>query len=127
MVDTDARDIVEVYRKRMSIECTFRSLKSHQFGFSFEDSQSAGAARLQILLLIHALATFLLWLVGKLAESRKLRPAYESNNRKDRPTISLLTLGVMIYAERALALTETSVLGLLQFPHDTAESMGGCR
>ncbi|SSW66539.1 IS4 family transposase [Achromobacter agilis] len=127
LVDTNARDIVEVYRKRMSIECTFRSLKSHQFGFSFEDSQSAGAARLQILLLIHALATFLLWLVGKLAESRKLRPAYESNNRKGRPTISLLTLGVMIYAERVLALTETSMLGLLQAPHDTAESMGGCR
>jgi hypothetical protein len=126
-VDTNARDIVEVYRKRMSIECTFRSLKFHQFGFSFEDSQSAGAARLQILLLIHALATFLLWLVGKLAESRKLRPAYESNNRKDRPTISLLTLGVMIYAERVLALTETSMLGLLQAPHDTAESMRGCR
>ncbi|MBB1628609.1 hypothetical protein A9974_25545 [Achromobacter sp. UMC71] len=65
----------------MSIECTFRSLKSHQFGFSFEDSQSAGAARLQVLLLIHALATFLLWLVGKLAEREKLRPPYESNNR----------------------------------------------
>ncbi|MGB3434170.1 hypothetical protein, partial [Achromobacter sp.] len=77
--------------------------------------------------LIHALATFLLWLVGKLAESRKLRPAYESNNRKDRPTISLLTLDAMIYTERAMALTQTSVLGLLQAPHDTAESIGGYR
>ncbi|MGO4402028.1 hypothetical protein, partial [Achromobacter sp. PAB15] len=89
--------------------------------------QSAGAARLQILLLIHALATFLMWLVGKLAESRKLRPAYESNNRKDRPTISLLTLGAMIYAERTLALTETSVLGLLRTPVSTAELIEGWR
>ena len=125
LVDADAREIVDVYRKRMSIECTFRSLKSHQFGFSFEDSQSAGAARLQILLLIQALATFLLWLVGGLAESRKLRPAYESNNRKDRPTISLLTLGAMIYTERVLALTESSVLGLLQTPHSSAGPIGG--
>lgn len=127
LADTNAREIVEVYRKRMSIECTFRSLKSHQFGFAFEDSQSAGAARLQILLLIHALATFLLWLVGKLAESRKLRPAYESNNRKDRPTISLLTLGAMIYAERMLALTEKSVLGLLRTPPSNAELNEGQR
>ncbi|WP_183007080.1 transposase [Achromobacter sp. UMC71] len=81
LIETTAREVVEIYRKRMSIECTFRSLKSHQFGFSFEDSQSAGAARLQVLLLIHALATFLLWLVGKLAEREKLRPPYESNNR----------------------------------------------
>ena len=108
----------------MSIECTFRSLKSHQFGFSFEDSQSAGAARLQILLLIHALVTFLLWLVGKLAESRKLRPAYESNNRKDRRTISLLTLGAMVYAERVLVLTEMSVLALLQTPLEAAGPVG---
>lgn len=38
LADADAREIVEVYRKRMRIECTFRSLKSHQFGSSFEDS-----------------------------------------------------------------------------------------
>ncbi|CAB3740917.1 IS4 family transposase IS1481A [Achromobacter deleyi] len=124
LTEANAHEIVEVYRKRMSIECTFRSLKSHQFGFSFEDSQSAGAARLQILLLIHALATFLLWLVGKLAESRKLRPAYESNNRKDRRTISLLTLGAMVYAERVLVLTEMSVLGLLQTPLEAAGPVG---
>lgn len=127
LANTNACEIVEVYRKRMSIECTFRNLKSHQFGFAFEDSQSAGAARLQILLLIHALATFSLWLVGKLAESRKLRLAYESNNRKDRPTISLLTLGAMIYAERTLALTETSVLGLLRTPLGAAELNEGRR
>ena len=124
LAEANAREVVEVYRKRMSIECTFRSLKSHQFGFAFEDSQSAGAARLQILLLIHALATFLLWLVGKLAEGRKLRPAYESNNRKDRPTISLLTLGAMVYTERAIALTETSALGLLQTSLGSAELIG---
>jgi hypothetical protein len=110
----------------MSIECTFRSWKSHQFGFSFEDSQSSGAARLQILLLIHALATFLLWLVGNLGESHKLRPTYQSNNRKDRATISLLTLGAMVYAERVLVLTETSALGLLQTPLATAEPARGC-
>ncbi|WP_445657798.1 IS4 family transposase [Achromobacter sp. NCFB-sbj8-Ac1-l] len=127
LTDANACEIVQVYRKRMSIECTFRSLKSHQFGFSFEDSQTAGAARLQILLLIHALATFLLWLVGKLAENRNLRPAYESNNRKDRPTISLLTLGAMVYAERVLVLNETSVLGLLKTPLETTESIEGCR
>lgn len=127
LIDTSAREIVEIYRKRMGIECTFRSLKSHQFGFSFEDSQSAGAARLQILLLIHALATLLLWLVGKLAESEKLRPAYESNNRKDRPTISLLTLGAMIYAERALTLLEESVLGFFSTPLKSAKPTEGAQ
>ncbi len=125
LAEATARDVVEIYRKRMSIECTFRNLKSHQFGFSFEDSQSVGAARLQTLLLIHALTTFLLWLAGKLAEDQKLRPTYESNNRKDRPTVPLLTLGAMVYAEHALALTEASVLGILQTLWEPVDSTGG--
>lgn len=78
-------------------------------------------------MLIHALATFLLWLVGMLAASWKLRPAFEFHHRKDRSTISLLMLGAMIYAERTLALTETSVLRLLRTPLSTAEFVEGPR
>lgn len=82
---------------------------------------------MQVLLLIHALATLLLWLVGKLAEREKLRPAYESSNRKDRPTISLLTLGAMIYIARVLSLAEESMLVLLQRPVKPDEPTGGLR
>ncbi|MGE8567059.1 MAG: hypothetical protein ACN6PV_11355 [Achromobacter sp.] len=51
----------------------------------------------------------------------ELRPTYESNHRKYRPPISLLTLGAMIYAERALAIIKISTLEILQPPWEAAK------
>lgn len=59
-----ARHIVNLYAKRMQIEQSFRDLKSHRFGAAFEDTQTRTAERLQMLLLIHTLATLAAWLEG---------------------------------------------------------------
>lgn len=104
LADKSARELVSLYRQRMRIEQSFRTLKSHQFGFSFEDTQSQTAERLQMLLLVQALALFVLWIAGVRAERQALRPAYESNVRHTHPTISLITLGWLVLAEQALQL-----------------------
>ncbi|PWN54523.1 IS4 family transposase [Abyssibacter profundi] len=59
-----ARQIVTLYRHRMQIESSFRDLKSHRFGAGFEDTQTRSAERLQMLLLIHLLATLVAWLAA---------------------------------------------------------------
>lgn len=59
-----AREIVVLYGRRMQIESSFRDLKSHRFGASFEDTQTRSAERLQMLLLIHLLATLVAWLAA---------------------------------------------------------------
>lgn len=56
--------IVSLYAKRMQIEQSFRDLKSHRYGCGFEDTLSRSAERLEMLLLIHMLASLVAWLVA---------------------------------------------------------------
>ncbi len=57
-------EIVALYARRMQIEQSFRDLKSHRFGCAFEDTLTRTPQRLEILLLIHALAALAAWLAG---------------------------------------------------------------
>lgn len=59
-----ANQIVKLYAKRMQIEESFRDLKCARFGCAFDYSQTRHPERLMILLLIHALATFVAWLMA---------------------------------------------------------------
>lgn len=59
-----AAEIVRLYACRMQIEQSFRDLKSHRYGCAFEDTLTRTARRLEMLLLIHALASLLAWLEG---------------------------------------------------------------
>lgn len=56
------QSIVALYAKRMQIEESFRDLKCDRFGCAFHYSLTRTAPRLAILLLLHALATFVAWL-----------------------------------------------------------------
>jgi len=59
-----ATRIVRLYAKRMQIEQSFRDLKSHRYGCAFEDTLTRDPRRLEMLLLIHALASLVAWLEG---------------------------------------------------------------
>lgn len=64
-----ARQLVALYVQRMQIELSFRDLKSHRYGQAFEDSLTRKGPRIEILLLISALAAFATWLVGMACEA----------------------------------------------------------
>lgn len=64
-----ARQLVNLYGRRMQIELSFRDLKSHRYGQGFEDSLTRSGARLQILLLVGTLASFASWLAGLACEA----------------------------------------------------------
>ncbi|MCL1662489.1 transposase, partial [Xanthomonas nasturtii] len=59
-----ATQLVNLYARRIQIELAFRDLKSHRYGQAMEDSLTRPGERLQILLLLHTLATFASWLAG---------------------------------------------------------------
>lgn len=63
-----AAEAVRLYARRMQIELSFRDLKSHRYGQAFEDSLTRLRERIEILLLLHALAVFAAWLTGLMAE-----------------------------------------------------------
>ena len=64
LTDCRALQIVAPYKKRMQIEEGFRDLKCDRFGCAFTYSLTRSPERLAILLLIHALTTFLAWLTA---------------------------------------------------------------
>lgn len=64
-----ARQLITLYGRRMQIELSFRDLKSHRYGQCFEDSLTRKGARIEVLLLLSAMAAFASWLVGMACES----------------------------------------------------------
>jgi hypothetical protein len=95
-----AKRVVKIYKKRMQIEEAFRDLKSSRYGLGFEDAYSKKIKRIEILLLIAALASFIAWLVGWIAEQNKLHYQFQSNSIKDRRVLSFFYLGREVIKRR---------------------------
>jgi len=88
--------IVKQYRLRMKIELEFRSNKNSKLGLGLNETGTLNPKRLEILLLIGALAMFSLWLIGLYAEKEKMQYFYQANTIKNRRVLSLIFLGLQI-------------------------------
>jgi len=87
-----ARQLVNLYARRMQIELAFRDLKSHRYGQGMEDSLTRQGTRLQILLLVSTLASFVSWLAGLGCEATGVAH-WLSPNRSTRKLYSTLRVG----------------------------------
>jgi hypothetical protein len=90
------KKVVKKYSTRMQIEEGFRDLKSSRYGFGFENAFSKKIARIEILLLIAMLASFVAWLTGWIAEKNGLHCQFQSNTIKKRRVLSLFFLGCRV-------------------------------
>ena len=88
-----AADIVDVYKKRMQIEETFRDTKNARFGWALEFNGSKSPARQNVLLLLAALAFLVVFLVGLCAQDAGLARHYQANTVCHRRVLSLFALG----------------------------------
>ena len=91
--DADPRQVVKIYARRMTIEETFRDMKSHRFGWSYEDARCKSAKRIAVLFLIAALAMSALILAGWLAEKAKIQRHFSANTIRKRRVLSYFYLG----------------------------------
>lgn len=91
-----AKAVVAAYAQRMQIEETFRDLKSERFGLGFNASRSARKDRLSVLLLIACLASFVLRLIGEAGKARQLDLQFQSNTRRIRPVLSVISLALQL-------------------------------
>lgn len=88
----DANDIVTLYTRRMRIEEGFRDLKCVRYGLGLRLQASTTAARLNILLLIGAIATFAIYLCGLYARHQGYTRSYQANTSTAK-VLSLFSLG----------------------------------
>jgi DDE family transposase len=92
LADLSARQLVALYARRMQIELSFRDLKSHRYGQGFEDSLTRSGKRIEILLLVNALAAFASWLAGLACEALDI-VHWLSPRRSTRKLYSILRVG----------------------------------
>ena len=77
----------------MQIEETFRDLKSHRWGFGLRYARSHSPRRLETLLLVAALASFVVWLLGLAAISLGRHHRLQANTVRSRPVLSTFFIG----------------------------------
>ena len=110
-----AQQLVTLYARRMQIELSFRDLKSHRYGQSFEDSLTRKGKRIEVLLLLSAMAAFASWLVGMACEltgiDQWLAP-YPSNRR----LYSIIRLGREALVRQWSSVRLNDPLDLLRHP-----------
>lgn len=103
-----AKAIVVLYAGRMQIEQTFRDVKNSQWGMGLSQSQTRKHERLGILLLIGALVSYALWLIGLAARQSGYWIGYGS--KKNAPTtVSVLSLARHWLAEKRSSLTKSQL------------------
>jgi hypothetical protein len=83
-----AVEVMMIYKKRMQIEESFRDLKNTRNGFGLRHCRSFHHERLNIALLISALATFALWIIGVATKNRNLHYTFQTNTTKIRNVLS---------------------------------------
>ncbi len=88
----DAAAIIAMYSKRMRIEPSFRDLKNERLGLGFSAARSHSAKRLEVLLLIAHLSTWLMRLMGECAQKCPMQRYFQSAPGLDHQEISVMTL-----------------------------------
>lgn len=104
-----ARQICALYRQRMQIEGTFRDLKNAQWGFRMRAHRTRCAERLNVLVLLATLATYVAWLAGVAATALGLQRQYQANTEKRR-VLSTVYLGLQVLTHEPACLTKTSII-----------------
>jgi len=87
------KQIISLYKKRMQIEEAFRDLKNTRNGFSLRHCRSFEIQRLNVALLIAAIAMLLLWVIGIVAKQQKQHRLFQANTLRHRNVLSVFTIG----------------------------------
>lgn len=125
-----AKRVVKIYRLRMQIEEGFRDLKNRRFGFDLRQHRCRTPERIEILLLIAAVATYAALVCGLVEQQRGTACRYQSNTERQRTVLSLFYLGWQVWKREyrlnsppwTLAEMESAEQGLI----DRAATQAAC-
>lgn len=85
--------IIHMYRQRMRIEEHIRDTKCPHYGMGLKNSLTRCPQRMDILLLIAAMATFIAWLAGAYTKSIGKAATFQAHSAKFTSSLSLVFLG----------------------------------
>jgi hypothetical protein len=85
--------IVNIYRQRMRIEENFRDSKDSHYGLGLKNSLTRTPARMSVLLLIAAIATFAAWITGLITAFTGKAADFQAHSAKFTRSLSMVYLG----------------------------------
>jgi len=89
--------VINIYKTRMQIEEAFRDMKNSRWGFSLCEAKCTTTWRYENLMLVGTVATFAVWLTGKVAELKQWQYRYQANTTKTRNVLSTFFLGCQVF------------------------------
>jgi hypothetical protein len=104
------RRIKQLYAQRMQIEETFRDAKSHRWGLGLRYCRCSDVERMQVLLLVAALATLLHWLAGLGGRALDWARRFQANTVRARSVLSTIFLGRQLMLRSPCALPSSAFI-----------------
>ena len=95
------KQILNLYKTRMQIEEGFRDIKNSRWGLAFNEARCTTTYRYENLLLVAHLATFAVWLIGKIAELKHWHRHYQANTVTTEKVLSTFFLGLAVIKQSA--------------------------
>jgi hypothetical protein len=111
--------IATIYRQRMRIEENIRDTKCHHYGLGLKESLTKCPQRMNILLLIAAMATFAAWLAGIFIKSQGKAADFQAHSAKFTSALSIVFLGRRAL-KKILYMTQNLFEGLLIILHQSS-------
>jgi len=104
-----AKQIMKLYQARMQIEEGFRDSKSYRYGLGVAQANRIGQQRRTNLLLIAALATFLLWCIGVAGKNQPIAKQVRVNSSSKRDPYSVIFLARLLLRQPTFRLLPNQI------------------
>ena len=108
--------VIAIYSLRMQIEEAYRDLKSYRHGWSLHLVRSRTPRRIEVLLMIAAIANVAMHIIGLAAEGLQIQRQFQANTTRHRRVLSLFVLARLAVA-RGILLPECAyqdALGIIR-------------
>jgi len=109
-----AYQLVNLYKRRMSIEESFRDCKNEYYGLGLSRSLSRSVERLQVILLLSMMVQFYLYCVGKAAESKGYHRQFQANTVKHKRVLSYSFLALRLLQHERYYLSEEMIISAME-------------
>lgn len=126
---TMARFCVNLYAKRMQIEQNFRDDKSTVSGLKWRFSRTRCPKKISVLMLIAAITTLILWMIGFAAEKYNIHRDFQANTVRTHRVLSWIFLAkqLVIHGFKKLRIRKFhSILSLFQHDYNQMLSTIQC-
>jgi len=108
-----ANQLVNLYRRRMSIEESFRDCKNEYYGLGLSRSLSRSVERLQVILLLSMMVQFYLYCVGKAAETEGYHRHFQANTVKHKRVLSYGYLALRVIQHKRYRLSAEMLISAM--------------